>query len=181
MRIDTAGDISTQGRFAMGAGALTSRFGEKAFANGSFAAPGDAQSSVLVLRRAFPIDPNPGGNDLTLNGEHLGPEITIPNNHSLAVDIQGVVRGGTTGNTIIFGCQVVVKNVAGTISVNGASSTRFDCPTGPGDSVPVTVSVGAPPFGDHIDISVATTSGTTEVYRIVATVRTTEVGFAAIP
>jgi hypothetical protein len=114
MRIESSGDITSRGRFAMGDGAVLFSYGEKAVANGSFASPGDAQGSTFILRGLLPL----GGTtpvSLTLDG--ASQLINVPEG-VMTLEMIGAV---SSPNGVVdgFTCLVTAKTFAGATTISG--------------------------------------------------------------
>jgi hypothetical protein len=160
--------ITAQGGIALGTGALASRFQEKATANGSFAVPGDAQTSTFVLRGALPV--TSGVTALTLDGGTQ--QITIPEDHTMSFEVRGIFLG-SAGDSSHVSCQGSIENVGGTTSIVGSPVL---CIGFAGDvGAAVFFSVTADDTNDILVVS-ANNLSATETFRVVAGVRTVEVG-----
>ena len=151
-----------------GARALASHQGEMAYANGMFAATGDAQTSVYVLRNTTTNTATP--TELFLDG--VGARLTIASNRALAFNIQ-VVAFSSGGISAAW-------EIRGLIDRTGSSTTMNAAPikTTPWIEDPYPawdVNVEANDTYDALVIKV--TGDTFRTIRWVATVRTTEVNW----
>jgi hypothetical protein len=159
--------ISAQGQFTMGSGAAASRFGEQAIANGSFSTSGDAQVSTFVVRWEGIAG---GHHELLLDG--AGQRITVPVNHTLAFDVQGVIRTNFD-DSMIFTCEGVIENVDGTTAlVPGPTVTCSIAGENFANMIP---RVDASDAFDSLTIGLQVINSPTAL-RTVAVVRTVEVG-----
>lgn len=147
------------------------RYGEMAYASGFFIVPGDAQTSVYVLRNQLP--PGPAPMPLFLDG--IAQVITVPPNRTVTFDVLVSAREqspiGTSAGWTIRG---VAKEQAGAVIFIGAPVVTLlaaDPPVGPiGWNVSMVI-VGN-------GFSVQATNGLNPVpVRWVATVRTSEVNW----
>jgi hypothetical protein len=100
-----------------GSSAHAFRYGEMGYASGFFTVPGDAQTSVYVLRNQLP--PGPAPLPLFLDG--IGQVITVPANRTVTFDILVSAREqspiGTSAGWTIRG---VAKEQAGVVTFIGA-------------------------------------------------------------
>lgn len=108
---------SAAGSFAEGSGANASIYGQKAYANGSFAAVGDAQHGVYVLRA---VTTDATVTELFLDGTGGAQTIALPNNSLFTFSIlvagrrtdavgggagykfEGVIRKDATAGSVTF-------------------------------------------------------------------------------
>ncbi len=96
--------------------AKTTKTGQFALANGSFASPGDAQMSMYVLKGTTTSE-TPA--ELFLDG--VGERLGLPNNSTWLCDIQIIGRGPTTTQgfkAVGQRHQVIVENNGGTMSLD---------------------------------------------------------------
>lgn len=100
-----------------GNAALADKYGQKAFAAGSFAATGDAQGSDLVMRNATT---NATPTELFLDGASL--RCTIPVGTSWMFQIMLVARRDN-GLTSIYKSEGLITNVAGAVTMPAAATT----------------------------------------------------------
>lgn len=100
-----------------GEGARATRYGEQAYASGSFASPGDAQASTYVLRNAT-SDGTP--TELYLDGS--GERLTIDANRSITYEIQVVARNTDTGFSRGWRYSGVIFNNGTNVQINGAQT-----------------------------------------------------------
>ena len=91
------------GSFAQGDGSNASIYGQRAFANGNFSSPGDAQHGVYVLRN---ITTNSAVTEMFLDGPSGTQTLVIPNN-----------------SVVTFSIIVAARR---TDAVNGGAGYRFD-------------------------------------------------------
>jgi hypothetical protein len=148
-----------------GAGASATKLGQLAYASGSFAAAGDAQTSVYVLRGT-----SSGGSQLELFLDGVSRRMTIPSGATWSFDILVVGRtnGGKSGG---YHLQGLIENVSGstqiiasvTKTVLGEDDTAWDATALADDTA------------DALAVKVTGKAGDT--IRWVATVRTAEVSF----
>src|SRR5439155_24005695 len=76
-----------------GAQARASSYGQQVYSSGSFVTPGDAQSSLFILRNTTS---NAAQTELSPDGS--GPRIQIPAGANWAVDVLIVARSATSNN-----------------------------------------------------------------------------------
>jgi hypothetical protein len=146
--------------------AHASKYGQNAHAAGRFAAQGDAQTSVYVMRQETT---NNTATSMFLDGSAA--RLTIPNNSAYSVRIQIVAINTTTPTrSATFRCDGVLLNNGGTTS--GSFSAIASNTTGGFLS---TVAVSADDINDALDIQV--TGGIGQTIRWVARVETAEVSF----
>jgi hypothetical protein len=146
--------------------AAATHLGEMAYAGGRFAATGDAQTSVYVLRRSS------SGTTLTelfLDGSSQ--RLTIASGRTVTFDILIVGRENDNGESAGYRVLGVIENVGGTTTIVGSVST-----TELGkDDASWNVTVDADDTNDALRIRVQ--GGTGDSVRWVATVRTAEVSW----
>ncbi len=149
-----------------GVHASATHWGEMAYAGGRFAATGDAQTSVYVLRRSS------SGTTLTelfLDGSSQ--RLTIASGRTVTFDILIVGRENDNGESAGYRVLGVIENVGGTTTIVGSVS-----PTVLGkDDASWNVTVDADDTNDALRIRVQ--GGTGDSVRWVATVRTVEVSW----
>lgn len=148
-----------------GSGALANRHGQLAYASGSFAAHGDAQHSLYVLRgvtdSAAPVQ-------LLLDGE--GQRLGIDNGETMAFEALVVARSAG-GQSAAFQVRGVIKNVANSVSLVGTPTV-----TTLGTELPGANVIVAPDLPNRaLTIGALGVAGTP--LRWVATVRAAEVSF----
>jgi hypothetical protein len=165
--------------------AAATNYGQQAFASGQFAAAGDAQGSLFVLRSAAT---GAGTVSLSLDGTGTGgiSFCTINTNRTVALDIQVVLRSSNnqsaawnitgvatcTGTTLTTSMLPATATATMTSEFTGARSIGTSTsPTllGSGNKLYISAGVAAGTFGAG---NINTTN-----FRWVATVRTTELGF----
>ena len=148
-----------------GAQALTRSYGQMAYASGQFTQPGDAQSSLYVLRN------NSVSTNLTelfLDGS--GRRMNIPIDGAWGFNILLVGRANN-GTTVSYELKGTVKNVAGTVTIVGAPTVTL---VG-GDTAGTTAAVEGDSVNDALVIKV---TGLQSIpFRWVASVRTVETLF----
>jgi hypothetical protein len=165
---------SAVGSFAEGAGANARIFGQKAYANGSFAAAGDAQHGVYVLRASYSASAT--WFELFLDGV-LGTErLVLPDNSLFTFDI--LVAGRRTDATSQGAgyrfVGVAKKDAAGTIAFIGTPSKTIIGETITAWDARITADTAT----DSIMIETRGPNGVGVVpIRWVATVTTSEVTF----
>jgi hypothetical protein len=145
--------------------ATASHYGEMAYASGQFAANGDAQTSVYVLRNTTT---NTTTTELFLDGSSQ--RITLPVSRTATFDI--LITGlDSTGSSAGYQVLGVIANIGGTtVLVNPVIKTVI------AEDVPAwDVSVQADNTHDALVIFVTGSASTT--IRWVATVRTVEVNW----
>jgi hypothetical protein len=96
-----------------GRNAVASHFGEMAYASGSFAANGDAQTSQYVLRNT-----SQGSNLVELFLNETNVRLTIAENRTVAFDIL-VVGRRDVGPAAAYQIRGLIKNLAGTMHFVG--------------------------------------------------------------
>ena len=144
--------------------ANASHYGEMAYASGSFAATGDAQASLYVLRRT---STGTAYTELFLDGS--GQRITIPDNRAMAFEILVVGHDNTDNQAAGYRFWGIIKNVGGTVSfVESVDKSQKD----DDDSWDARVQAD-----DTNDALVIEARGNNETVRWVATVRTSEVSW----
>lgn len=148
-----------------GSGARAQLYGQMAYASGFFANPGDAQSSVYVLRGQT-NDATP--RDLFLDG--VGQYLIIPSGRAFSFDILVV---GNTQNGISAGYRIqgIIENNSGAVSFVGQPTTTI---LGEDDG-DWEAGIVADNTADALIVRVTGKAGQT--IRWVATVRTAEVGW----
>jgi len=145
--------------------ANASHYGEMAYASGSFAATGDAQASLYVLRRT---STGTAYTELFLDGS--GQRITIPDNRAMAFEILVVGHDNTDNQAAGYRFWGIIKNVGGTVSF--VESVDKDQKKDDDDSWDARVQAD-----DTNDALVIEARGNNETVRWVATVRTSEVSW----
>jgi hypothetical protein len=147
--------------------AATSHYGEMAYAAGRFAATGDAQTSLYVLRQTttdFNIT------ELLLNGGGASQErLTIANNRTVVFDILVVGRSSTAASAG-WHIRGVIENVNGTTAFVGTPDNSILA-----RDIAWEVTVAADDTNDALIILVLGSPNTN--IRWVATVRTVEVSW----
>ena len=118
--------VSAQGAHASGYHSKANKIYQRALASGRFAAAGDCQYTELVLRRATSSD-TPA--ELTINGsapsgttENTSNRFIIPTNKTVACLVMIAARR-SDGTSAFFIRQVLIKNVSGTVSLEGSVQT----------------------------------------------------------
>ncbi len=145
--------------------AMTTSYGQMAYASGQFANTGDAQTSTYVTR----------GTTTTANLTELfldgtGQRMVIPVNSTWVFEVF-VAGRSSTGNSAGYQIRGTIKNNGGTTSFVGLTSF-----SALGSDVPAwDASVAADNANDALRVQVNGSAGNT--VRWVATVRTTEVSF----
>jgi hypothetical protein len=139
-----------------------------AYASGAFAAAGDAQASVYVLRRELTM--NAGDwHDLFLDGNGTSQRLTIASGRTVTFDI--LISGRTAaGESAGYHIQGVVENVVGTTALVGTPTVTVLGEDDPAWDVRVIVS-------DANDTLLPQVQGNGETIRWVATVNTAEVAW----
>jgi hypothetical protein len=160
--------INAQGQITMGPGSRAYRYGELAMSNGSFDVPGDAQSSIFILRGQVSYK---GSGELFLDG--VNQRLTVPPDHTLALDVQGVLRDDF--NSAGFSCTGVIQNHFEVTSILGGPVACAVV----GRDIDITLS--ADDATDSLMIQIVPIGYHPHRYNIVATVRTTEVGRLRMP
>jgi hypothetical protein len=164
-RDNTIGVGTSYATIPGGYGAYATRTGQMAYASGSFANAGDAQSSLYIMRNVT-TDTTP--TELYLNG--VNSLLVSPYNSTMTFDIFVVARSNTAASA---GYQIrgVIENNAGAASFIGTPIVTIL-----GEDVPawdVNVFTTRPATVDCLFIRVTGAAGAT--IRWVATVRTVEV------
>lgn len=154
---------------AFGSGSSQSIFGGKAFANGDFATPGDAQEGLYVLRN---VTTAAAATDLWLDGTGVSQRLTVGNNSVWTFDILVAARrtdavGGGAGYRFV---GVVRKDstAASTTLIGSVSKTVIGETDAPWDA---NLTANA----TNGDLRVTVTGQTGKTIRWIATVRTSEV------
>lgn len=150
--------------------ALTQNPWQVSRANGKFAANGDAQMSLYVVRRSV-THSTTAWFELYLNGssERIGVD------QDRALVFKAWIIGTTTGNGKTFGFEIngVIKNDAGTTSMLATNTTTiYDT-----DDTSFDARASADNTNDALLIEVSDSDGASDVVRWVATVLVTEVDF----
>jgi len=149
--------------------ANATHYGEMAYASGYFAAAGDAQSSLYVLRGTS-ISATP--KELSMDNSNPTPVeyITIADGRTVAFEIQvaGRSQSGTSAGYLITG---VIENVGGITAFIGTPTVTL---LGE-DDAGMDAQVSANDTNDRLAVQVTGIAATN--IRWVATVRTTEVSF----
>lgn len=151
-----------------GRAAQASHYGEMAYASGQFADPGDAQTSVYVLRNTTNSDTSTA---LYLDG--TSELLTIADNRVVTFDILVAAAQTDGGNSAGYHFSGVIQNIGGTTSLVG--TTPLTPLMESEDDINWGVAVVAGDVNDALVIRV--TGSSTHEVRWVATVRTVEVGF----
>lgn len=146
-----------------GDSAKASHFGQLAYASGAFAAAGDAQTSIYVLRNSTSTSTP---TILSLDGGSDPEYLTIPNNTVWTFDIliAGRSSGGNVGSFHIVGA---VKNNSGTVTIPAFTKDVIYRDVSTWDTT-VSINSGA--------LSISVTGDNTSV-RWVATVRAVEITY----
>ncbi len=154
---------------AIGSGASASIFGSKAFANGDFATPGDAQEGLYVLRN---VTTTATATDLYLDGTGVSQRLVVGNNSVWTFDILVSARrtdavGGGAGYRFV---GVVRKDAtaASTTLIGAVSKTVIGETDAPWDANCTANTTNG-------DLRVTVTGQASKTIRWVATVRTSEV------
>jgi hypothetical protein len=164
-------DVNTNADYATipgGREAKAADYGQFAYASGNFAAHGDAQASMFVLRRTAT---GATTNELFLDGNSASRRISVPTNSAWALDILVVGRSTETQE---FGATAAAYQVRGLIvHDNLGTRVRYTTTTIWEDygAWNVTLDTDA---ADHLLIKVVSTDYTV---RWVANVRTAEVTY----
>jgi len=154
--------------FAQGYYAAATRYGQKTFANGSFAgAFGEAQRSMFIARRKT-TDATP----LTLMLDGSSSRLTIPSGRMLfaTVLVCGIKSDGSAAACYIR--KVAIKNVGGTTALIGSVETIG---TDIEDNASTNVAITADDTNDALQIDV--TGITSETWRWVSVVEGLEVAY----
>jgi hypothetical protein len=151
-----------------GVNAAATHYGEMAYASGAFAAAGDAQASVYVLRRELTM--NAGDwHDLFLDGNGTSQRLTIASGRTVTFDI--LISGRTAaGESAGYHIQGVVENVVGTTALVGTPTVTVLGEDDLAWDVRVIVN-------DANDTLLPQVQGNGETIRWVATVHTAEVSW----
>jgi len=165
--IGSGSTAEATGSFAEGDGAFARIYGQKAYANGSFAVPGDAQHGIYVLRNATT---DATITELFLDG--LTEQIVLPDNSLFVFDIYvGGRRTDDVGGGAGFKFLGVAKKdtTTGSVTFVGTpSKTTIGETDTPWDAtVSVNLTTGA--------LAVQVTGEAAKTINWVATVQTTEV------
>jgi hypothetical protein len=153
--------------FAVGAGALASTVGQKAFANGSFGGSGDAQTSLYVARN---ITTDATLTELFLDGSAT--QLVMPNNSVFTFDILVAARrtDATGGGAAYRFVGVARKDTtAGSVTFIGTPSKTVIGETNVAWDAAVSVDTTSGAF------RVRVTGEAAKTIRWVATIQTTEV------
>ncbi len=151
-----------------GVNALAAHYGELAYASGNFNAPGDAQTSVYVLRNS-----TVGANAVELFLDGTSHRLTIANNRTVTFDIL-VVGRDQFGNSGGYQFRGMIKNVGGTTSLVGAVTKAVIAE----DDATWDANVNADNANSSLKITVSgSTINWLNSSEWVATVRTVEVGY----
>lgn len=172
--IGSGSSATAVGSFAEGAGTNARIFGQKAYANGSFASAGDAQHGVYVLRN---VSTGTGFVELFLDGVTATERIVLPNNSLFTFEIliAGVRNDGVSSQGAGYRfIGIAKKDGVGTISFVGTPSKTII-----GETVAAwDVRLTAPTAGASADsIMVEARGAASTPINWVATVLTTEVTF----
>ncbi|MBN2391934.1 MAG: hypothetical protein JXR84_14495, partial [Anaerolineae bacterium] len=148
--------------------ASATHFGEMAYASGGFAAAGDAQASVYVLRREYAMAAG-SWHDLFLDGNGTSQRLTIAPGRTVTFDI--LFSGRTSaGESAGYRIEGVIENVGGTTALVGTPTVTV---LGEDDAA-WDVHVLA---DDTLDALLPQVQGNGETIRWVATVHTAEVSW----
>jgi hypothetical protein len=164
--ISSTGDYGT---IPGGRSGVAYNYGQQAFASGAFAAPGDAQTSVYVLRGSTSLAGPVQELFLDGSGERMG----LPRDSAWSFDIL-VVASGANGSSGGFQVKGVVKRVGATTSMVGGVNPIFASAIAL-DGGSWAVSVRGDDATDALTVTV--TGDTFQEVRWVATVRTSEIVF----
>ena len=149
-----------------GRGAAATHYGEMAYASGAFAANGDAQTSVYVLRN---ISSSTTWTELFLDGSSA--RLGIANGRTVTFDILIVGRESNNGWSAGYRVLGVIRTTGGTTAIVGSvSKTELG-----EDDTTWDVNVDADNVNHALRIQVR--GGAGETVRWVATVRTAEVSW----
>ena len=151
-----------------GDSAVASKPGQLAYASGAFASPGDAQSSLYVLRVTTT---NTSPRELSLSGDSALKQLSVAPGSRWSFDAL-IVAGSAAGTTAGFQIKGTIKNVAGTIALVGTPSIT---PLG-ADEAAASWSV-AVQADDSTGSLVFRAAGDATTIRWVANVRTMELTF----
>ncbi|MBK8915452.1 MAG: hypothetical protein IPM64_12795 [Phycisphaerales bacterium] len=148
-----------------GDGAVAARFGQQAYAAGSFAAQGDAQCSTFVMRAE-----TDSGTPTSLFLDGGSQRLLIENGKTLAFEGIVVARS-STGQSAAFSIRGAIKNVANTVSLVGTPTvTSLGSELGGANVI-----LGADSINRALSVGAIGVNGTS--IRWVATLRTSEVMF----
>lgn len=156
-----------------GTEAVASHWGEMAYASGKFAARGDAQSSLYVLRAITDDGISATTVEMSLKfaeGSSPNEYITIAAGRTVVFEIQVAARS-QTGISAGYLIEGVIENDGGTTALVGTPTVTI---LGE-DDAGLNVQVDALDSADRLRVVVTGLTGTP--IRWVATVRTTEVSF----
>jgi hypothetical protein len=143
--------------------AAATHYGQFAFASGDFASPGDAQTSMYVLRSQFS-----GSAYSSLYLDNLGQMLTVPNGAVWGFEIM-VVGSLSDGPSAVFKFTGAIRNYGGTVAFIGTptkTAIGADAAAGTWD-----VAIGA----NYGALDIQAKGNNTGYVSWVATVRTTEV------
>ena len=150
-----------------GAGASAASYGQQTYASGMFAVPGDAQSSVYVLRNSTT---NSAATELFLDG--VSERISVPLNARWAFEIT-VVASSPATNAGAWQLRGAIRNLAGATSLLAGSPT----PMLIGGEGVAGWAVNASTDAASSALIVRVVGPSFTIVRWVATVRTTELSF----
>ena len=114
----TENTIKTNARYATvpgGKGAVAASYGQQAYASGQFFSPGDAQSSLFVVRR---VTFEAGPSELFLDGDNATQRMVVPTNSTWSFDVL-VTGRGSGGTSAGYQIRGVIKNSGGTTALVG--------------------------------------------------------------
>lgn len=159
---------------ATGSGASALRESQHAHANGSFAADGDAQTSVIVMHGVVP-GAAPGESVELMFGDAGDQTLQLENSHAYTIEVSAVARDPNNKGTQSWVQRYCVQRVGGVTTIEGVGA---DDHFGSDASKTWTLvaSVGAGP--DRFVLTF-TTTGAQAAARCVATLRITEVNAGA--
>lgn len=151
-----------------GALARASSYGQQAYANGALAVPGDAQTSLFILRGT-----TSNGTQTELFADGLGQRIIVPTNANWTVDVLIVARSAG-GNNVAYSVNGLIWKTGSTLNsaINIALLRGDSGNIGPASSSDVSVAVDSP--HSALVIKVISPYGAS-LTKWVATVRTVEV------
>jgi len=165
--IGSGSSATATGSFAEGAGTNARIFGQKAYANGSFATAGDAQHGVYVARN---ITTTNASTELFLDGSAT--QLVMPNNSVFTFDILVAARRtDATGGGAAYRFVGVAKKdaTAGSVTFVGTPSKTVVGETNAAWDAAVSVDTTTGAF------RVTVTGENAKTIRWVATIQTTEV------
>jgi len=171
--IGSGATASATGSFAEGDGSAARLFGQKAYANGSFAAAGDAQHGVYVLRASYSTSNT--FFELFLDGAAATQRLVLPDDSAFVFDIL-VIGRRTDATSQAAGYRfvgVAKKDGAGTIAFVGTPSKTVIGETNNQWDARVTADTGT----DAIIVETRGPNAGTVPINWVATVQTSEVTF----